>query len=404
MNVKVVKASCSLDVRKSLSVGRTVPSAPAAIIAGTSNICPSIISGSPITYSIRKVATATSYNWTTQAGSTSVFHPNGSGVNDTTVLVTFAANYTTSSISVQAVNDCGASSVRTLSVKLTVPATPGAIAGPSDVCEAMFPLVATPAHYAVNAVPDVTYVWSMTLQSPNTVINYIENGNTLDPTFGEDFTTGVLSVSAQNGCGLSPVRSLSLKKLAVSTPGGITATNTGSCPDRTYTYSIAATPTRSTSLVWTVPTGGTIVSGQGATSINVSYAGGAISGYVGVQAFNNCSASSVRKLTVSIAACPPGIPFSRNGNETIHVAGAQVEDMELKIFPNPSVHDFKLQVLTTVMEKAMVIVFDMQGRAVKTFASTPNETTSFGNGLLPGTYFVEVRQGEKVKRMKVIKL
>jgi uncharacterized delta-60 repeat protein len=403
VSVRVINSACAINVNKSLAVSRAVPSTPGAILASTTNICSGIVSGNSITYHIPKTTGATSYIWSAQAGTTSIYHPNGAGINDTTIQVIFSPGFTNSNISVQAVNDCGTSSTRNLLVRLSIPATPGSIAGPSNVCEYINP-ASTLAVYSVTNVPDVLYTWtrSTTTAAGSDVYTFPEHTNSISTNFDEHFLSVSISVTASNGCGTSAPRTLTLRKLSVSAPGGITATNTGSCPNRTYTYSIATTPANSTSVLWTVPAGGTILSGQGTNAINVSYSTGAISGYVGVQAFNNCSASAVRKLTVSLSPCPPGIPFSRNENET-EIKAADTE-MDLKVFPNPSIADFKLQLITLVKEEATVRIFDIQGRLMKEMKTSPNQILNFGSDLTPGTYFVEVRQGITKKTTRIVKL
>ena len=67
------------------------------------------------------------------------------------------------------------------------------------------------------------------------------------------------------------------------------------------TYSISAVA-GATTYVWTVPTGSTITSGQGTTSINVSFS--SIGGTVVVTAMNGSCASATQKLTVSINQTP----------------------------------------------------------------------------------------------------
>ena len=171
-------------------------------------------------------------------------------------------------------------------------------------------------------------------------------------------------------------------------------------------------PSHALAVQWSVPTGGTIVSGQGTTSITVNYSAGMISGYVTAQGMNNCSSSSLRKLSVSIAACPPVTPFARNGEEQqatlsniekVVTTEITIDAMDVKIFPNPSVSDFKLQVITSGKEEINVRVFEMQGRLLKEIKIAPYQTVNIGSDLRTGSYFIEVRQGKKVKTTKVIK-
>ena len=137
------------------------PSTPQPIIASTTNVCPSLGTNVPITYYIPKVAGASSHIWNAQSGTTTITHPNGLGENDTLVTVTFTAGFTTSNITVQAVNSCGTSGGRALTITRANPATPGLIAGPVNVCANIAP-GGTAATYTVAQQPTVTsYTWTV---------------------------------------------------------------------------------------------------------------------------------------------------------------------------------------------------------------------------------------------------
>ena len=176
---------------------------------------------------------------------------------------------------------------------------------------------------------------------------------------------------------------------------------TGFCPNLVYTYAIAGLPTNSTSALWTVPAGATITNGQGTEKITVSYPATGISGNITVQGISNCGMSSIRTITVKIAACPPGPRnYSKGGAVT---APTQAEVLTVKVSPNPTVTDFKLQVQTTGKDKITVRILDMQGRVYKTLTVAASSTISIGNDLRAGSYLLEVRQGSTVKTTKLLK-
>ncbi|NTW31676.1 MAG: hypothetical protein HGB12_03470 [Bacteroidetes bacterium] len=79
-------------------------------------------------------------------------------------------------------------------------------------------------------------------------------------------------------------------------PGPITG-NTSLCAAATQTYSIS-TVTGANTYTWTVPPGAIINSGQGTTSINVTF--GNTSGTVCVDASNNCESSNARCISVNV--------------------------------------------------------------------------------------------------------
>jgi hypothetical protein len=230
--------------------------------------------------------------------------------------------------------------------------------------------------------------------------------------FPTSFTTGTISVVANNGCGSSAPRKLNLSRLNPATPGVIDASQTATCPNRVYTYSITGLPSNATSVVWELSPspslgGGTILTGQGTTSITVSYPSTAINGTVSVRALNYCAQSVARSLTIRLAACStaPPVPFagtSNNGPEA-KVSGVSASEMMVNVYPNPTTTDFKMQVITAAKEEISVRVLDIQGRLFNQFTVMPYQTVNLGAQLKAGAYLVEVRQGKQVKTTRVLK-
>ena len=157
---------------------------------------------------------------------------------------------------------------------------------------------------------------------------------------------------------------------------------------------------RSTSVLWTIPVEGTLLTGQGTTSITVSYPSTVVNGVVSVQAVSNCGASSVRNSFVKLAPCAGLIASTtvKNMNPVIEAL-----PMEVKVFPNPTTSTFNLQVSTNVSTQPTVRIMDIQGRMIKEVRVAPNQTINLGAELKAGSYMVEVRQGDKVKTTRVVK-
>jgi len=376
-----------------------LPTTPAPIVASTSNVCPSIGTMVSITYTIPKVAAATSYNWAAQAGTTTITHPNGLGVNDTTVTVTFAAGFTTSSITVSATNDCNTSGTRSLLISRNNPATPGLVSGPTNACEFISP-GGTPATYTVPNVPGNTYTWAAV---PGAIGVAGQGTNSISFTFPNGFTSGSVTVTTTNGCGTSGVRTLPISKLNPATPSVIDVIQTGVCPNRVYTYTLSGTPANSTSVQWTVPgaSGAILVSGQGTNSITVSYPSTAVAGSVTAQAVNNCGESVTRASDVKLPACPPEPrTFTRSG---IKPTETDVTSLGINVFPNPTTTDFKLQVITAVKETIHVRVMDLQGRVVRKLTLLVGKQIIFGQELPAGIYIAEVSQAGRITTQKLIK-
>ncbi|MFT3909305.1 MAG: T9SS type A sorting domain-containing protein [Ferruginibacter sp.] len=396
--VRVSNTSCGLLVKPYLSVNINAPNSPSAITASHTAICPFIGTTDVVTYSIRKIANATSYTWLASAPAT-ITHPNGPGVNDTIVQVNFGAGYPGGEIDVYGVNECGLGSIRRLLITVRAPSLPGAITGPAYVCDYRAPMANSPAVYSVPAVAGVTYNWTV----PAVAIDLTGQGtNSISFYYPPDFISGTVSVVATNGCGTSGSRSLAVKAKRASTPGAITTVSLDPCPNRTFRYSIAAIPPDATSVSWTVPAAGLIISGQGTNSITVSYPSSTVGGYVSVYAHNTCGTSTVRKITVSLPACIG--EFTKNSNSVPdNPLALDLNTLDVKVFPNPTVSDFQLQAITSSKEIISVKIFEMQGRFIKEIFVNPNQTTNIGSDLKTGTYIIEVRQGKNVKTTKLVK-
>ncbi len=364
-------------------------------ISGPTDACPLL--GSSAQYSVAPVVGVSSYTWTAQPGVNITF-PNGGGINGYVVNVAFPPGFTTSALTVQSVNDCGLSPARSLTITRNAPSTPSPISGPTNVCANIAP-GGVAATYSVTNTAGVTYTWTPPAGSTGLTG---QGTNTISFTYPNGFTSGTVSVIASTGCGTSSARNLSVTKLNPATPSVIDVINTQPCPNRQYTYTIASYPLNTTQLVWTIPAAGTLVSGQNTTSITVSYPATAVDGAVTIQALSNCGASTVRSVSVKLPACtpPPPGPFVK-GNTVITLPPS--ESMEVNIFPNPSVNDFKLQVITAGHEEINVRVLDAQGRLFKQLTVMPYQTINLGAELKAGAYMIEVRQGKNVKTTRVIK-
>lgn len=370
------------------------PTTPAPIEASGSDVCAVINTANTIVYKIPKVASATSYIWTAQAGTTTITHPHGPGENDTLVEVTFSSAFTNSTINVTAVNDCGASNTRSLNIQRINPSTPGLIAGPKNVCEHIAP-GGTAASYSVAPMPNVQqYNWTLPLGATNITGQGTHEISFIYPA---GYTGGSIAVQAENLCGISNTRTLNVSQLSPGAPSAIDITLVSFCPNRVYQYSVVATG-NTNSIQWQVPSGATLLSGQGTTTIQVEYPAGAISGEVSAQAVNNCGSSAARIYKVKLAACPDDPPVFTKAITEVK------EALSVQIAPNPSAGMFRISVQTTSSEKIEARIIDIHGRGMEQFFLAPGINKYAGSRLKAGVYFLEVRQGEQRKIHKLIRL
>jgi hypothetical protein len=262
------------------------------------------------------------------------------------------------------------------------------------------------ATYTIRKVTGAT-LYNWTVPANATIIQRPgvgANDTIIKVRFGSAFVSGSVTVSSGNACGNSAIKSLAISKtMLTATPGTITALQTATCPDKVYRYSIAALPAGATSVTWTVPNNGVITSGQGTLVITVSYTTNiAITGNVTVRGVNNCSISPARSLAVSYTACPV---ITTNVPVTKREATPQVEQrMQTQVFPNPSSAMFNVKVTSVKQDRVVATIFDMQGRVVKQLTNVkPGSTQAFGEDLKPGSYLLQIRQGDAVETTKLLK-
>lgn len=75
----------------------------------------------------------------------------------------------------------------------------------------------------------------------------------------------------------------------------------------------------------------------------------------------------------------------------------------IKAFPNPSDNYFNLMVEGSRKEDVVVSVYNVNGVRIHQVKGTANRYYKFGEGWIPGTYLVEVRQGNELKTVKLVK-
>ncbi len=82
-----------------------------------------------------------------------------------------------------------------------------------------------------------------------------------------------------------------------------------------------------------------------------------------------------------------------------------VEKLSVKVMPNPSPNYFTLVLHSGSNEKATIRVVDITGRAIdQKLNVNANSTEQIGSSYRPGVYIAEIRQGNDVVTVKLIKL
>jgi hypothetical protein len=285
-------------------------------IGGSLQSCRAGVAGSA-TFTVSGITTASGFLWTVPSGFNIT-----SGQGTAALTVSYTANAIQSGIIGQvcalSTDFCGTTvlSCAKIDYQVVPPVTPPSISGASRLC------VGDIATYSVASVSRASsYNWNL----PAGMVAISGQGsNVITVSVSASYAGGIVSVSAANACGSSPLRTKAVTTNTPIAPGTISGPKTGLCNAGTVVYSISAV-SGATSYLWSV-SGGTLVSGQGGTSISVSFATFS-SGSVSVQAVNACGASLVRSLAVYGSPARPGAiegPVSVCLGDTVNFSVATV--------------------------------------------------------------------------------
>jgi len=279
-------SSGNIDVTPSNTCGSGTAATPFAVTVNQTPALTGSITGnaSPCgntsqTYSVSAASGATSYTWTL---------PNGWTGSSTTNSITVTTGSVGGTISVMATNTCGNSATLTLAVTVAnVPATPGAISGPSSPC------AGTSNNYSVTAVGGSnSYTWTL----PNGWTGS-STSDAISATAGS--TGGTISITANNTCGSSTAQTLAVTPVSVPvTPGPISGPSSP-CAGTTNEYTVSPVP-GSTTYTWTLPNGW---SGS-STGDAISITAGSANGNISVTANNTCGNSPAQTLVVTPVSVP----------------------------------------------------------------------------------------------------
>lgn len=235
------------------------------------NTITQICQGTTRTFSISPVNNATSYNWVVPNNSQIL-----SGQGTTSIVAQIGSN--SGNVSVSAVNCIGSSSTRSLSLSSTTISSPSQITGNINA--------ACPGSTQTFTCSLISGISSYNWTAPaNSSIVSGNGSNAVTIAFGNNFTSGNLSVVATNGCSNSSPRTVLLRSVP-GYPPTIQGQIDNLCGGGTFTYT--ATPViGATGYNWIVPEDCQIVS-QTNNSITLNIPSNFISGNLRVSAFNSC--------------------------------------------------------------------------------------------------------------------
>jgi hypothetical protein len=205
------------------------------------------------------------------------------------------ASYT---VTITDANGCTGSASGTVTSTGGFSTSPGAISGSTSACRN------TTATYSIAPVSGaVSYSWALPAGATGS-----STSNSITVSFGNTYNGGFLCVSAVSPCGTGPQACLNiLLSVKPNQPGTISFSGP-TCGPTTITCSVAPVA-GATSYAWTVPTGASILSGQGTNSIQMSISSGFTNGTMGVSA-SNCAGSSTTRFQTIIGLPTVGGPLT----------------------------------------------------------------------------------------------
>jgi beta-glucanase (GH16 family) len=313
-----VKANnnCGSSVARTLSVIKAVPATPVTVTFNSTNFCPYTLSaftfsGVRDTFRVRKQANVKRYIWQVPVGS------NVQNINDTTITVLFPDSLTLSSprqknVSVFAVSECDTSLAKSILLTRTLPTAPAAIQQSFVPSVAALSNVAgiTSAVYRIRKVAAATtYNWYLRSGTKATITRLNAagpNDTAIRITFLTGFTRDTLVVTANNGCGSSPIKTLALSAMAApSAPTAISGRN-NPCKGDTVLYNataglLTATTSPTVKYRWTIPSTATIVSSTSDSSqIRIRFGTSYVGGSLAVRAVSATGVVSATGFTLTL--------------------------------------------------------------------------------------------------------
>lgn len=368
---------------------------PGVITGPSFNICPN----STAIYSVPPVSNAIAYSWTAPSGAVIAGSVDNTLITtDTSISVTFPSDFQSGNISVSASNGCVNSLVRALQVfKTPALSSPGVITGSTNVCSLLGSN--SPVMYSISPVNGVnSYVWTV---PANATLVSGQGSTSILVTFNSNFNAGNISVASVGTC----VNSLSRTLAVYKAPGGVGNIDgpTAVChvQAQTVTYSVAAVSDAS-SYIWTIPSSGTIVSGNNTNVITVSF-----NNYVTanstlkVRAANSCGGSIVRTLTLN-----PCVAGSGSKVESVENTNPDAYSVS-EPYPNPAGELVIIPVQSDSATEINIAIFNMLGQELSvtkySIEAGQFEIKLSLENINSGLYYLHIvnpsRQQTEIKRM-----
>ncbi|HEX5003580.1 MAG TPA: T9SS type A sorting domain-containing protein [Bacteroidia bacterium] len=362
--------SCSTSAQAIVSVNdcSCAPPAVPVKVKGVLKPCP----GTAINYSTLDVNGATNYTWTVPQHVSIV-----AGQGAKTVKLAFDSLFVSGDVCVVAGNNCGTSAPRCKTVSANIPKKPGALSG------TIYGNCSTPVSLSINPVSGATsYNWDF----PVGATAITGQGTT---SVGFMMPSGAASsqvcVTSYNGCANSAPRCIMVYS-GPKKPPTILGPAVVCANQQNVTYAVVPV-NGATTYLWGVPSGSTIVSGQGTNSIVVNF--GPNAGYVACSARNVCGNNGTRGLAVTM-------------NCRLEDNAAELLDARLQ--PNPA-SDYTELFIEKGSNTAEVTITNLIGKDLfsETYNISDNASIKLDlAGFSKGFYLVTIHSAGKAKTLRLV--
>ncbi len=349
-------AGCTFVSSATVSTnGSGAPSLPGTINGTKLGVC----AGTSQSYAVNPVSGATSYIWTVPSGASITA---GAGTN--AITVSFGNGFSSGNITVKASNNCGTSSTRSATIR-SVPLTPGVISGPTkNLCG----LTVT---YSIAASTSGATAHTWTVPSSATLLSGQGTTSIQVRWPSTSLSSATISVVAVNACGSSTARTLGSITTRPTKPTAINGPSTVCAGQAGVAFNVT-TNEPGVTYTWTVPSGATVVSGQGTNAMVMNW--GTTAGTVRVVPSNTCGTATTTSKSVSFNCRTFG--GDQNGS--------------VQLLPNPSKGNAALQ-FSTDAGMYTVTVVDMLGHTLLRESSNASRYDIRMGNAASGLYLVSVR-------------
>lgn len=290
--VETTNAGCVAPSATTLAITIN-PDATLTGISGDDEVC----EGDVVTYTSTPSATGTStYTWTVPTGATI-----NSGQGGGSISVTWGATSGNVTVSETTTAGCTSSTPVTRAVIVnTLPIIAG-ITGPTPVCDGDI------ESYDVTS-PSATSIYTWTTPTGSTIT--LGQGSDQITVNWSGANSGNITVSEEdnNGCISSTTADLAVTVNSLPSTPSIAGNATPNCSETGVNYTVTNNP--SSTYFWTVPSGATITSGQGSSSILVNF--GTNNGDITVIETNTGCSSSTETFPILLQGCLLNADFSAN--------------------------------------------------------------------------------------------